>query len=75
MDERLERHTQGEHEVRVGQAIDYCCEEMETLKNPDSGCDVRLDEGGLLMSCDDYGGRLPSVKFCPYCGKEVKRDN
>jgi hypothetical protein len=51
----------------------YCCKEMETLRNPESGCNIEINEEGLLASCDDYGERFPPVRFCPWCGTKIEK--
>ncbi len=54
-----------------------CCPSMEILifgkdgKGPTT-CEIELDDEGRLISCDDYGDRLPPFKYCPWCGKIVR---
>ena len=53
--------------------MNYCCKEMEILRNPTSGCNIEIGSNGLLASCDDDGDRLPPIRFCPYCGVKVEK--
>ena len=53
--------------------LSVCCESMRILAfGADSQCHIELNEEWKLTSCDDWGDRLPPLKFCPWCGKEIK---
>ncbi len=50
-----------------------CCSFMAILKEPDgSQCNISL-HGGKLVSCDDFGDRLPPINYCPWCGIKIER--
>ena len=53
--------------------VEACCSFMKVLLETDSQCNVTLSNG-KLVSCDDYGDRLPPLNFCPWCRKEIAQD-
>jgi len=55
----------------------YCCEEMEELRIMDFGIYPPGEDGekwGLFIQGRHHytSGEIWDIKFCPFCGKELK---